>query len=89
MKGNSRVGIFDFRNDLPHLLFLKTFAQSTYEKLSNESSRQIILQDLNEITDPEEFLQTQVFIPIFEQLNERLNDLGEKSKNTLGVYIHL
>ena len=89
MKGNSRVGIFDFRNDFPHLLFLKTFAQSTYEKLSNESSRQIILQDLNEITDPEEFLQTQVFIPIFEQLNERLNDLGEKSKNTLGVYIHL
>jgi tRNA wybutosine-synthesizing protein 1 len=38
----------------------RTFAQSTYEKLSNELNRQVILQDLNEITDPEEFLQTQV-----------------------------
>lgn len=43
----------------------RVFAQSTYEKLSNESDRQIILQDLNDISDPEEFLQAQVFLRIY------------------------
>ncbi|CAF0879055.1 unnamed protein product [Adineta ricciae] len=37
----------------------RTFAQSTYDKLSNDLTRQVILQDLADITDPEEFLQTQ------------------------------
>ncbi|CAF2824018.1 unnamed protein product [Rotaria sp. Silwood2] len=37
----------------------QTFAQLTYDKLSNELNRQVILQDLNDITDPEEFLQIQ------------------------------
>jgi len=41
----------------------QTFAQSTYDQLSVELNRQVTLQDLNEITDPEEFLQTQV-IPV-------------------------
>ncbi|CAF3759087.1 unnamed protein product [Rotaria sp. Silwood1] len=38
----------------------RTFAQLTYDKLLNELNRQVILQDLNDITDPEEFLQIQV-----------------------------
>ncbi|CAF3681412.1 unnamed protein product [Rotaria sordida] len=37
----------------------RTFAQLTYDKLSKELNYQVILQDLNDITDPEEFLQIQ------------------------------
>ncbi|CAF0972809.1 unnamed protein product [Adineta steineri] len=52
----------------------RTFAQSTYDKLSKDLNRQVIIQDFNDVTDPEEFLQTQaknqrtllVFIPTYE-----------------------
>ncbi|CAF2042828.1 unnamed protein product [Rotaria magnacalcarata] len=37
----------------------RTFAKLTSEKLSNELNRHVILQDLKDITDPEEFLQIQ------------------------------
>jgi len=52
----------------------RAFAQATYDKLSNGLDRQVILQDLADVTDPEEFLQTQaknhrtllVFISTYE-----------------------
>jgi sulfite reductase alpha subunit-like flavoprotein len=88
VKGNSRVGFIYFEKEkLVSTLFrsYQTFAQSTYEKLSNELNRQVILQDLNEITDPEEFLQTQVVRYFFFIIQNFL--IQVKNQRTLIVFI--